>query len=76
VITPLARDKLSEGDTVFTRRTLVGIMEWTPTAAPAMLNACDCGSDSVEVRPDGLVKLYRCADCESILGDITMGHEP
>jgi hypothetical protein len=51
-------------------------MEWTPTATPAMLNACDCGSDSVEVRPDGLVKLYRCADCESILGDITMGHEP
>jgi hypothetical protein len=51
-------------------------MEWTPTSAPAMLNACDCGSDDVEVRPDGLVKLYRCADCESALGDLTMGHEP
>jgi len=51
-------------------------MEWTPTAAPAQLNACDCGSDDVEERPDGLVRLYRCAECHTTLGDIVMGHEP
>jgi transcription initiation factor TFIIIB Brf1 subunit/transcription initiation factor TFIIB len=51
-------------------------MEWRPAVAPAILNACDCGSDDVEKKPDGLVKLYRCADCGTVLGDITMGHEP
>jgi predicted SprT family Zn-dependent metalloprotease len=51
-------------------------MEWTRTSAPSIVNACECGSDKVEVRPDGLVKLYRCAECHTSLGDLTMGREP
>ena len=51
-------------------------MEWKVSAAPAQLKSCDCGADAVEKKPDGLVKLYRCAECKSILGDLTMGHEP
>jgi len=51
-------------------------MQWEPSAAPAALKACDCGSDRVEKKPDGLVKLFRCANCETVLGDLTMGHEP
>lgn len=52
------------------------LMEWTTTSPPPGLNSCDCGSTAVEERPDGLVRLYRCADCHNILGDMTMGHEP
>jgi hypothetical protein len=51
-------------------------MEWSKTAAPSQLNACDCGDGTVEMRADGLVKHYRCAGCLTALGDITMGHEP
>lgn len=51
-------------------------MEWKPSAPPAQLKSCDCGSDDVEEKPDGLVRLFRCADCKTSLGDITMGHEP
>ena len=51
-------------------------MNWEPVPAPKQLNECDCGSTDVERKPDGLVKLYRCAACETILGDLTMGHEP
>lgn len=51
-------------------------MEWYTSAAPAALQACECGSDAVEKKPDGLVRLYRCADCKTLLGDLTMGHEP
>jgi hypothetical protein len=51
-------------------------MEWKRVARPAQLNACGCGSDVVEEKPDGLVRLYRCASCHTILGDLTMGHEP
>jgi hypothetical protein len=51
-------------------------MNWKPTATPSQLKSCDCGSDAVEEKPDGLVRLYRCADCGATLGDITMGHEP
>jgi len=51
-------------------------MEWKPAPAPAMLKDCSCGSDDVEQKPDGLVKLYRCAACGTTLGDLTMGHEP
>ncbi len=65
-----------EGDTVFTDGMLVPVMNWKPSAAPSQLNSCDCGSDDVEERPDGLVTAYRCADCGTSLGDITMGHEP
>jgi len=51
-------------------------MEWKRTAAPTTLMSCDCGCDAVEQRADGLVRLYRCAGCQSSLGDITIGHEP
>lgn len=51
-------------------------MEWKRAAPPATLNACDCGGDFVEKKPDGLVRLYRCGDCHTVLGDFTMGHEP
>jgi predicted SprT family Zn-dependent metalloprotease len=51
-------------------------MNWKSSAAPSQLNSCECGSEDVEERPDGLVTQYRCADCGSSLGDITIGHEP
>lgn len=51
-------------------------MQWKRSSAPSQLNACSCGSDAVEEKADGLVTLYRCADCHTVLGDITMGHEP
>jgi hypothetical protein len=51
-------------------------MSWKPVPAPPILDSCDCGSESVETQSDGLVKRYRCADCNTFLGDITMGHEP
>ncbi len=51
-------------------------MDWKRTRAPAQLHSCSCGSTTVEVKPDGLVKLYRCHACQNILGDLTMGHEP
>lgn len=51
-------------------------MEWKRTSAPSQLMACDCGSTVVEEKPDGLVRLYRCADCQSTLGDLMIGHEP
>jgi hypothetical protein len=51
-------------------------MEWNRATRPTQLNACSCGHEAVEEKPDGLVRLYRCAKCHSILGDMTMGHEP
>jgi hypothetical protein len=54
----------------------VQTMEWSKAATPSQLKSCGCGSDSVEMKADGLVKHYRCAECLSSLGDITMGHEP
>ncbi len=51
-------------------------MDWKSSSAPSQLNACDCGSNRVEERPDGLVTEYRCASCGASLGDITIGHEP
>jgi predicted SprT family Zn-dependent metalloprotease len=63
-------------DTLFSAAPPVSTMDWSKTAAPSVLNACDCGTDDVEVRADGLVKHYRCAGCRSPLGDLTMGHEP
>lgn len=51
-------------------------MEWKRARPPAQLHSCSCESEFVEVKPDGLVKLYRCGSCHSILGDLTMGHEP
>jgi len=51
-------------------------MEWKRVTPPAQLHACPCGGDHVEVRPDGLVRAYRCCACHRSLGDITMGHEP
>lgn len=50
--------------------------DWAQRQAPSALNECDCGADTVEVRPDGLVKQYRCAACHELLGDLTIGHEP
>jgi hypothetical protein len=51
-------------------------MEWTRCKPPSQVNACDCGSDVVEELADGLVTRYRCGDCHTNLGDLTMGHEP
>lgn len=51
-------------------------MEWKRSAAPSAINACSCGSSAVEELADGLVRRYRCAECHSGLGDMTMGHEP
>jgi hypothetical protein len=63
------------------RQLFVGVfrcrtVQWKRSSAPSQLNACSCGSDAVEEKADGLVTLYRCADCHTVLGDITMGHEP
>lgn len=73
---PVGSRHLTEDDTVFTHPVLESRMNWKPSAAPSQLNSCDCGSESVEEKPDGLVTLYRCADCGTSLGDITIGHEP
>ncbi|MFC7073321.1 hypothetical protein ACFQJ7_01090 [Halovenus rubra] len=51
-------------------------MEWKRVTPPSQLRSCSCGCDYVDEKPDGLVKLYRCSDCHTILGDLTMGHEP
>lgn len=51
-------------------------MEWTRVPRPSQLADCGCGSEIVEEKPDGLVRLYRCGECGTILGDLTMGHEP
>jgi hypothetical protein len=51
-------------------------VDWKRSSAPAQLKECSCGSTAVEELADGLVTRYRCADCETSLGDITMGHEP
>lgn len=51
-------------------------MEWSRAPQPSQIDDCDCGSDDVEEKPDGLVRLYRCRECHTILGDLTMGHEP
>ena len=51
-------------------------MDWKRSSAPAQLKECSCGSTAVEELADGLVTRYRYADCETSLGDITMGHEP
>jgi hypothetical protein len=51
-------------------------MEWRRSSTPARINECGCGSTSVEVRADGIVRHYRCAACLSPLGDLTMGPEP
>lgn len=51
-------------------------MEWKRVTPPAQLQDCVCGCEYVEKKPDGLVKLYRCWECQTILGDLTMGHEP
>jgi len=51
-------------------------VDWKRSSAPAQLQECSCGSTAVEEKADGLVTLYRCADCGDSLGDITMGHEP
>jgi hypothetical protein len=51
-------------------------MEWTRCKPPSQINSCSCGSTVVEELADGLVRRYRCAECQSGLGDVTMGHEP
>lgn len=51
-------------------------MEWKRTQAPSQVHDCDCGGDAVEELADGLVRRYRCAECHTGLGDVTMGHEP
>lgn len=51
-------------------------MQWASSVRPSQLRSCECKSEAVEQRPDGIVRLYRCAECHTILGDIAMGHEP
>lgn len=52
------------------------MMNWKRCSPPSQLNSCDCGSDVVELSSDGIVREYRCGDCHTSLGDITIGHEP
>lgn len=51
-------------------------VEWNRVPTPKTLNDCSCGSKKVEEQPDGLVRKYRCYNCKTFLGDITIGHEP
>ena len=51
-------------------------MEWARCKPPSQIHSCECGSTVVEELADGLVRRYRCAECETGLGDVTMGHEP
>ncbi len=51
-------------------------MNWKRCMKPSHVHACSCGSDIVEVKPDGMVREYRCGDCHTNLGNTMMGHEP
>jgi hypothetical protein len=76
VATRLRDNQITGRRYFFYRPRLCGTVDWKRSSAPAQLRSCSCGSTAVEEKADGLVTRYRCADCLTSLGDITMGHEP
>lgn len=67
---------MAEENSVLPFQIRTPIMNWSRCKPPSQVHACECGSDIVEKMADGLVTRYRCGDCQTGLGDLTMGHEP
>lgn len=48
---------------------------WRRTTRPDVLRDCECGSEDVVFKADGIVHEYKCADCDENLGNLMIAHE-